>query len=278
MHHQTGLLSNSDVQLFTQQWVPESAKAALILSHGYAEHSQRYAHFAGFMTENDVAVFALDHRGHGRSGGERANVKTYAKYTQDLGRFIEGVKAQTPALPHFLLGHSMGGAVAAQLVLERPDQLNGLILTSPFLKNANKVSPLLLSLSGVMSRLMPSLPTVKLDTKLISRDEAVVTAYQNDPLVYTGGTKARMGSEMLTAGENVLARAEALSLPLLVLLGGDDGIAHPDGGEALYKKASSADKTLKTYDGFYHEILNEFGKEEVYSDVLKWLEARLPRG
>jgi len=276
VQHQTGSFTTSDnLRLFTQQWVPDNPKAALIVSHGYAEHSQRYAHFAQFMVENGVAVYALDHRGHGRSDGERANVKSFAQFVRSLEQFIEIVKEQTPSLPHFLLGHSMGGAVATQLVLENPQGLDGLILSSPFLKNANKVSPLLLSLSGVISRYLPGLPTVKLDAGLVSRDKDIVSAYVNDPLVYTGGTKARLGSEMLKAGEAVLEQAQTLKLPLLVLAGTGDGLADPSGGEALFNAASSDDKNLKTYEGFYHELLNEPEKEDVYKDVLEWLKARL---
>ena len=276
MHHQTGsFVTSDDLQLFTQQWVPDTPRAALILSHGYAEHSQRYAHFAAFMAEHDIAIYAFDHRGHGRSAGERANVKAFDELVQDLEQFIAIVAGETPALPHYLLGHSMGGAVAARLAIKRANNLDGLILTAPFLKNANKVSPLLLSLSGTVSRYLPGLPTVKLDAGLVSRDKEIVSTYVNDPLVYTGGTKARIGSEMLRAGEKVLEQAQTLNLPLLVLVGTGDGIADPSGGEELFAGASSSDKTLKTYEGFYHEILNEPDREEVYSDILNWLEERL---
>lgn len=276
MHHQTGsLVTSDDLQLFWQQWLPDTPRAALIVSHGYAEHSQRYAPFATFMVENGVAVYALDYRGHGRSAGERANLKAFSDLVQDLSQFVDAVKQEAPQVPRFLLGHSMGGAVATQLALSKPEHFDGLILSAPFLKNANKVSPLLLSLSGVISRYLPGLPTVKLDANLVSRDKEIVSAYVNDPLVYTGGTKARIGSEMLRAGEEILEGAAGLTLPLLVLLGTGDGVADPSGGEALFSKASSSDKTLKTYEGFYHELLNEPEKDKVYNDILTWLEERL---
>ena len=130
-------------------------------------------------------------------------------------------------------------------------------------------------MSGLVSRFLPGLPTLKLDAGLISRDKAVVEAYRADPAVYTGGTKARIGSEMLAAGRYVLERAQNITLPMLVLHGSADGIADPAGSRTLFERVASEDKTLKLYDGFYHEILNEPGKEEVYGDVLEWLTARM---
>ncbi len=276
VQHTTDRFVASDgLRLFRQQWVPEFPRAALVVTHGYAEHSERYAPFAEFLTDHGVAVYALDHRGHGRSEGERANIKVFREFVHDLSRFVEYVREQHPNPPRFLLGHSMGGVVAAQLVLERPYQVEGVVLSAPYLQNATKVSPLLLKMSGFVSRVLPGLPTLKLDAGLISRDEAVVEAYSSDPAVYTGGTKARIGSEMLAAGRYVLGRAHNVTLPMLVLHGSADGIADPAGSQTFFERAASEDKTLKVYDGFYHEILNEPGKQEVYEDVLEWLVARL---
>lgn len=274
-HTTDTLLASDGLRLFRQQWVPESPKAALVVTHGYAEHSERYAPFAEFLTDHGIAVYALDHRGHGRSEGERANITVFREFVHDLSRFIEYVREQHPNPPRFLLGHSMGGAVAAQLVLEHPYQVEGVVLSAPYLRNATKVPPLLLSVSGLVSRLLPGLPTLKLDTSLLSRDAAVVAAYKGDSAVYTGGTKARIGSEMLAAGRYVLERAQSIEVPVLVLHGSADGIADPAGSEALFESVASEDKTFKLYDGFYHEILNEPGKEQVYADVLEWLEARM---
>ena len=276
MQHVTDTLTASDgTELFTQRWVPDAPRAALVIAHGYAEHSGRYAEFAEFLAADGFAVYALDHRGHGRSGGERANVRVFRAFIDDLCRFLEFVRERHPQPPRFLFGHSMGGIVAAQLVLERPHLVEGLVLSAPFFQNAVKVPPPLLAVSGVVSRFLPSLPTLKIDTDLLSRDQAVVEAYEADPLVYTGGTKARLGAEMLAAGEYVVERAESVTCPLLTLLGTADGIADPAGGKRFFNRASSEDKTSKLYEGFYHEVLNEPEKKEVYRDVLEWLRAHL---
>ena len=276
MHHATDTLTANDgTQLFTQRWLPDAPRGALVIAHGYAEHSGRYADFAQFLVQHDFAVYALDHRGHGRSSGERANVKVFRAFVDDLSRFLEFVRERHPQPPRFLLGHSMGGIVAAQLALERPHLVEGLILSAPFFQNAVKVPPPLLAVSGVVSRFLPSWPTLKIDTDLLSRDQAVVEAYEADPLVYTGGTKARLGTEMLAAGNYVIERADSVTCPLLMLLGTADGIADPAGGKRFFDRASSEDKTSKLYEGFYHELLNEPKKEEVYRDVLEWLHLHL---
>ncbi|MGL4608291.1 MAG: lysophospholipase [Trueperaceae bacterium] len=275
MQHNESLRTSDGLQLYTQSWLPDSPKAVVILSHGYAEHSSRYQHLANHLVRNGFGVYALDHRGHGRSEGERANVKVFNEYIHDLNTFVNKVREKHPHLKRFLLGHSMGGAIAAQLVLEQPNQVTGLLLSSPYLINAVAVPAPLLAVSGVVSRVLPGLPTIKLNSKDISRDATIVTAYDTDPLNYRGGTKARFGKELMGAGKYVLSRASSIKLPLLIMAGTGDKIASPEGSKQLFNRVGSSDKTLKTYDGYYHEILNEFGKEKVYEDILVWLQVHL---
>lgn len=272
MQHSSDTIRSGDgLTLFYRAWRPGRPRASLVLSHGYAEHSGRYAALAGALAKRGFAVYAPDHRGHGHSQGERANVRRFGSYARDLRSLVTTI----PKEPRFLLGHSMGGAVAALLALEHPRLVHGLILSGAFLENATRVPPVLLALSGVTSRLLPSLPTLKLDTSLLSRDPEVVRSYESDPLIYTGGTKARLGAQMLAAGAEVLRRAGELRLPTLILHGAADRIADPAGSHKLYARLAAEDKTLKLYDGFYHEIFNEPGKERVVGDVLEWLEKQL---
>jgi acylglycerol lipase len=273
--HSEAFRLDSGLQLYTQSWLPEHPKAVVILSHGYAEHASRYQHFASYLVENGFAVYALDHRGHGRSEGERANIKVFSEYVSDLGKFLTTVREKHPNLKRFLLGHSMGGAMAAQVAIEQPNALDGLLLSSPYLINAVSVPAPLMAVSGFVSRVLPGLPTIKLDSKDISRDPAIVKAYDTDPLNYRGGTKARFGSELLGAGKYVLSRAAAIKLPILIMIGTGDRIALPEGGKQLFNSVGSSDKTLKSYEGFYHEIINEIGKEQVYKDIVDWLQKRI---
>ncbi len=259
------------ITLVTQSWLVDNAKASLVIAHGFAEHTARYAHVAEALNAHFFNVYALNFRGHGNSKGEEANIKAFSDYLQDLDSFMNTL-SDIP-MPRFLLGHSMGGAIASQYVQANPNVFDGLLLSSAFLKNATKVSPVLLALSGVVSSLLPSLGVNKLDTNLISRDKAVVEAYKNDPLVYNGQTKARLGAELLKAGSKVLEDASKINLPILIMLGTADQIASPEGSQTLFDTVSSQDKTLKRYEGLYHEILNEPEKETVIEDILEWLDA-----
>jgi acylglycerol lipase len=268
--HNDVLQTSDGIRLYTQAWVPEMPRAVLIISHGYAEHSGRYQHFASHLVANGLAVYALDHRGHGRSEGERANV-----YVSDLSRFVNSVREKHPTLKRFLFGHSMGGAIAAQLAIKQPNQVDGLLLSSPYLINAVSVPAPLMAVSGFVSRVLPGLPTIKLNSRDISRDPVIVKSYDTDPLNYRGGTKARFGTELLGAGEYVFSHASTIKLPVLIMIGTGDRIADAQGGKKLFELVGSSDKTLKIYDDYYHEILNDIGKEKVYEDSLTWLQHHL---
>lgn len=259
------------ITLVTQSWLVNNAKASLVIAHGFAEHTARYKHVAEALNTHGYNVYALNFRGHGKSGGEQANLKAFSDYLLDLDCFLNTL-SDSPK-PRFLLGHSMGGTIASQYVLTNPNVFDGLLLSGAFLKNATKVSPVLLALSGVVSSLLPSLGINKLDSNQISKDKTVVEAYRNDPLVYNGKTKARLGKELLNAGPSVLGNASKLTLPILIMQGTADQIASPEGSQTLFDSVSSQDKTLKLYEGLYHEILNEPEKETVIKDILEWLDA-----
>lgn len=276
VHYSHSTLTAADgTRLITYFWQPKTPKAVVILSHGYAEHVERYSAFAQQLADADYAVAGLDHRGHGKSEGERANIQVFRQYADDLVRFIEELWDPYPNIPFVLFGHSMGGVVASQLVLEHPHKVSGLILSSPYLVNAVPVSPLLVRLSGVLGQIVPSLPVVKLNTSGLSRDKVAVQAYENDPLVYTGAAKARLAAEMYAAGNYVLQRAAAITLPTLLLHGSADPIADVAGTEAFYRALGSENKTLKVFEGGYHELLNDLDKVQVAETVLNWLESHL---
>lgn len=269
------LRSRDGLALYYRVWRPEAPRAVLTLAHGYAEHGGRYQAFGRFLAGRGVAVGVLDQRGHGKSEGERANVRRFDELVDDLSDFDAQLERAWPALPRFLMGHSVGGVVAAQLALAQPARFRGLVLSSPYLQNAVRVPGALLALAGTLSRFAPSLPTLKLDPALLARDPEVGAAYARDPLVYTGGTKARIGREQLKAGAAVLARATELTLPLLVLHGEADAVADAEGSRALVARSGSSDKTLCLYPGGYHELLNDSGRERAQAEIAAWLEARL---
>ena len=276
MHAYTGSFRTAQgPTLFTRTYLPDgTARAAVIIAHGYAEHSGRYEAFAWRLVAEDYAVYALDHRGHGQSGGKRASVRVFREYVDDLARFIDRVRETRPHPPRFLFGHSMGGLVALQLVLEHPEKVEGLAVTGALLENAVQLPRPLERVAGLVSRLAPDLPVQELRAEDVSRDPEVVQAYKDDPLIYHGKVRARLGYELLRAGPYVLGRAHNIEIPTLIQHGTADKLASVTGVEALFEVLGSADKTFELYSGAYHEVLNDYGKEKVIDDLVAWLNAR----
>lgn len=251
------------------------AKAVVVISHGFAEHSQRYGHVAKHLTAKDYVVYGLDYRGHGLSAGAPAQIKSVNDYKVELAHLIDLAKANHTDLPVFLLGHSMGAAVALSYAFEKQSELQGLLLSAPYLRNAAPVSPILINVAKIMATIAPNLKTQAVDAKAISRNPEEVKAYVEDPLVYSGRIKAAMGNALIGIGPEVLKKAEKLSLPTLIMHGEADGIADCEGSKELFESISCADKNLKLYPESYHEILNDYDQEQVLTDIEEWLEQHL---
>ncbi|MDQ3396605.1 MAG: lysophospholipase [Deinococcota bacterium] len=275
MRQETGTFTTADgLELFTQRWLPEAPQAIIILLHGYAEHSSRYRHVAEFLVARGFAVHTFDYRGHGKSEGQRAYLERFDLLVEDAVRFVDLLSAGE-GLKRVLLGHSTGGAVALNCALRREFKVEALILSSPYLRNAVPVSPVTEALGRFLSRTAPMLPVIRLNVKDVSRELAVVEAYRADPLVYNKRVRARTASELAAAGRLLEPRLAELTLPLLIMCGSEDKIAALAGSELLYERAGSSDKTLKVYDGHYHELFNDLDKERVLKDMVGWLTARL---
>lgn len=279
MQHDAGTLRTDDgLTLATRRWRPhENPKGAVALVHGIGEHSGRYAHVATHLMLHDYAVHAFDLRGHGRSEGHpRVYVESFDEYVEDLDRFLAHVRAEIGSRSLFLMGHSMGGGIAARYVIQRgADGLAGLVLSSAALQIPDDLSPLLRKIAGVISRYAPMLPATKIDPDHLSRDPAVVRAYKEDPLVDTNRIRARIGHEILQNVALIQEHTDAFTLPLLLFHGTADKITDSEGSRRLYERASTEDKTLNLYDGFFHETMNEPERERVLNDLTDWLDAHL---
>jgi acylglycerol lipase len=275
-HNQGNFKAADGLSLFEQWWETETGpKAAVAIVHGLAEHSSRYVHVAEHLARGGYAVDTFDLRGHGRSEGRRAFIRSFDEFLADLDLFLGRVRARHRRTPVFLLGHSMGGGITPLFVITRKPEIRGLILSAGALKISDDISPLLIRMSGIVGRILPKLPTIKLDSSAISRDPEVVKHYDNDPLNYRGGTPARTGAEIVRATRRIQAQMEAITLPLLILHGTADRLTDIEGSKQLYARAGSSDKTLKLYDGLYHEILNEPEKARVLEDIVHWLDTHL---
>ena len=263
------------VQIFATSWLPGGApRDHLVLAHGYAEHLGRYRAVAEFFTASGYAVHALDHRGHGKSGGTRAVIDSFANADADIDQLVDKVRADSGLQRIKLVGHSMGGSLALNYALNHPEKLSGLVLSGPAIGGGlPKIQSLLLAL---ISRIAPSLGMIQLDADAVSRDPQVVAAYKADPLVFHGKVPARTAREMMHAVTTYPPRVGAMQLPCLLMHGSADTLVRAEDAQPVFDAIASPDKTVRIFDGLYHEIFNEPERLEVLGIVKDWLGARPP--
>lgn len=276
MKHTEGRFTGlKGLSLYYQSWLPDTKpRAVLLVVHGWAEHGGRYMNLVNYFVPRSYAVSALDHRGNGKSEGSRGYVDRVSDYVVDLKTFFDIVRVEHPDAKIFMVGHSMGGTVATTYAVRYQRGLAGMVLSGASLKPGTSTSSPLAPLAPVLSILTPRLGIAVLDASAISRDKAVVDAYVNDPLVYRGKMTCRFGAEMFKTMRRLPSDMSQISLPILIMHGTADKLGDPDGSRLLYERASSTDKTLKLYDGFYHEIFNEPEHQRVMADMEAWLAAR----
>jgi len=256
-----------------REWLPDDeARGSVVIAHGINEHSGRYAYVADRLVRDSWLVAALDHRGHGLSGGRRAAVERFDDWVTDLDGYIRGVLTEAPR-PLFLLGHSLGGLIATIYALRHQDALDGLILSSPSVMPPPRMSPATVRAGRLLSRWASNMPVVALRLDAVSRDPAVVQAYRDDPLVHLGKMRARTGAEALRAIEEVQSDISKLHLPLLTVQGTVDLLVDPGAARWVDSHAGSPDHTLRIYDGLYHEVFNEPERDQVLDDLAGWLDA-----
>ncbi|QIX28740.1 alpha/beta hydrolase [Nocardioides sp. JQ2195] len=269
-----GRLAGALGESYWQAWLPESTpKAVVLVVHGVAEHSGRYAGLAARLVDAGYAVYALDNHGHGRSAGTPGNIGRMGALVADVHALRGMAEAARPGVPVFIIGHSLGALLSLDyLVTQGQAGISGVVLSGAAI-DPSIGSRLERLAAPLLSRLLPNLALVNLGIDNICRDPEVVEAYRADPLVYTGKVRARTGAEVLVAIDRVSAGLPALTLPALVLHGGDDRLADPAGAQLIHDAIGSTDKTQKIYDGLYHEIFNEPEKDQVLADVVTWLDA-----
>jgi acylglycerol lipase len=263
------------LKIFVRSWSPETraARAVVVLTHGFNSHSGYYQGAAEQLVERGFAVHALDLRGRGRSDGERFYVQKFADYVDDVARVITQARSRNPGLPLFLLGHSAGGVVACLYALEHQSQLAGLISES-FAHEVPAPDFALAVLKG-LSHVAPHAHVVKLKNEDFSRDPKVVEQMNQDPLIAHEAQSTQTMAELVRADQRLKKEFSRIQVPLLILHGTADRATKPAGSQHFYELAGSGDKTLKLYEGHYHDLLNDLDKEVVLKDILAWLDARV---
>jgi alpha-beta hydrolase superfamily lysophospholipase len=267
--------SAKGIKIFVRSWVPESTpKAVIVLCHGVNAHGGQYLWTAEQFVAAGLAVFALDLRGRGRSEGERFYVEDIADYVSDVANAIALAKSRNPGLPVYLLGHSAGGVVSATYTLDNQAQLAGFICES-FAFQVPAPGFALAAIKGI-SHIAPRLPVLKLKNEDFSRDPKAVEALNNDPLTAHEVQPALTVAALVRADERLHDEFPSIKLPLLIMHGTADKATVCRGSQFFYDTAGSKDKTLKLYEGHYHDLLNDIGKEQAMADIQRWITERLP--
>jgi alpha-beta hydrolase superfamily lysophospholipase len=271
-----GIFTTYDsLNLFQRSWIPlNKPKALLVILHGLGEHSARYDHFAQFMALNDYLVNSFDYRGHGKSEGQRFFVNSIDEYCLDVENFILSIRSQYPELPIFIFSHSMGGLISTTLVSQDRIKVDGLIASSAVVKISDEMSSLTIKLAGITAAIAPKMGVLGGVSDQVCRDPEVVRSHREDPLIQ-GKLPAKTMAEILKAVKWLGDKMGNITIPILIMTGSADTMADSKGSKDLYQKCSSKDKTLKIWEGLYHELLNEPEKDQVMAEVLAWTNSHI---
>lgn len=270
-YHEERLVTNDGVELFLRRNEPQHPRGGVVIVHGLCEHSGRYDHVASRLNEWGWSVFRFDLRGHGRSGGEKGYVSDFHRYLEDTDQIIQRAGQEAAGRPLFLLGHSMGGFISAGYGVRFPDRLTGIIHSGA----AVTVLPMIAALGDFDYEAAAMNPIPNDLAAQVSRDPQVVKAYQEDPLVLKAFTTKLMGEVFMRGAKWLMEHMGEYRYPCLVLHGGGDQIVSADASRYFHEHIASTDKTLKIYEGLFHEILNEPEKETVLEDIRQWVEKRV---
>lgn len=267
-------LDGTGGRVFTRHWEPMGQpRANLVLCHGVNSHGGQYVRAGEAFASFGFAVTALDLRGRGRSDGDRFYIDSIDEYVSDLSLAIDLARSKHPDLPLYLLGHSAGGVTAVTYALDYQNRLDGLICES-FAFRVYAPNFVLKLLEGA-SHIAPHVHVLKLKMEDFSRDPAWVAELNADPLTHDEVQPVSTVAAFARAGERFEREFGKITLPVLILHGTADKATRPDGSQEFFDAAGSTDKTLTVYDGHYHDLLNDLGRERVFADIVGWIEARL---
>ncbi|MFB6263474.1 MAG: lysophospholipase [Bradymonadaceae bacterium] len=275
---ETFLQADDGEELFCQSWAPRdprsTPRAVVCLMHGYGEHSSRYGHVGSALARLGYRIAAIDARGHGRSTGERAYIDSYQHYVDDYQQLFDWAAARWSTDRIFGLAHSNGGLIALRHAQTHPDTADGYALTSPMCGFADDIPPLKALSGRLLSRIWPSFSmATEVDPSTLTHDEAVVDAYEQDPLVLQSAT-ARWFTEALAAQRAALASADRLEQSFLFLVAGDDALTAPEASRSLFDAMAATDREFELYPDLYHELLNETEWQTIVRRIHEWFRRR----
>jgi alpha-beta hydrolase superfamily lysophospholipase len=273
---QTETFRNGELTLVFRSWRPAGTpRGVVVIVPGFNSHSGYYTWVGEQLAAVGLAAYALDLRGRGQSDGERFYIDRFADYESDVASFVMLVKSRERGQPVFLLGHSAGGVVACLYTLDHQSELAGLICES--FAHQVPAPDFALAVFKGLSHVAPHAHILHLKNEDFSRDPKVVDAMNADPLIAHETQPTKTLAEMVRADERLKNEFPKITLPVLILHGTADKATRPSGSQLFFATAGSKDKTLKMYDGTFHDPLNDVGKETVMADITRWIDARLPK-
>ena len=279
MEHKEGFFQGAKgLNLYYQSWYPQAEiRGVLTIVHGLGSNSSSYGNIVEHLIPKNYAIYAFDLRGNGRSPGQRGHISSWEVFRGDLQAFLHLVKTQSPKSPQFLLGHSLGGVVVLDYVMRcrvYPSPLSGVITLAPAVGKLG-VSPFKLTIGKILSRILPRFTlSTGFELNTAARDEKVLAVYAQDKLRHARGS-ARLATEYINTVNWINAHAADLQIPLLIIQGGADTVTLPQGSRQFFQKVIFRDKELLEYPEAYHEIHDDFGYEQVMTDLEFWLEQHL---
>ena len=271
MQQQTSTFQNkAGLKIFTRTWLPDTkTRGVIVIVHGFNSHSGYYQWVAEQFVHQNYAVYALDLQGRGRSEGERFYMQNIESFINDIDTLVDIAKTAYSALPVFVLGHSAGGVLSCIYTLEHQEKINGLICES-FAYQVPAPDFALAVLKG-LSHLAPHFHAVKLKNTDFSRNPAVVEFMNNDTLIAGEAQPTKTMEQLVLADERLKKEIPLITLPVLILHGTKDNAAKFSGSQFFYDHTGASDKTLKLYEGYYHDLLNDLDKEKVMADIKEWV-------
>lgn len=276
MRHDRGtFIGAGGSNLYYQSWHPQARPSAvLVLIHGLGGHSGMFPLLVEYLVARDYVVYGFDLRGHGRSSGQRGYINSWADFREDLRAFLKLIRTSENELPIFLLGHSLGSAIALEYVLHTKEVFSGVVLLAPALGKVN-IPLWKLTLGQILSRVWPNFSlSSSIDLSMCSRNLEMLDVFAKDPLLHNIGT-ARLSTEFFKIQSWILARANELEVPLLILHGLADSITFAEDSRNFIEKVAFKDKELKEYPEVYHDIQNDPDAPKILADLLNWLSCRL---
>ena len=264
------------LRLFAQGWQPQTRiQGVVCLVHGLGDHSGWYTHVATALTRAGYVFLCYDLRGHGRSQGKRGHTPSYEALMDDISHLLEEATRRYPNQPRFLYGNSMGGNLVLNYVLRLRPQLAGVICTSPLLRLVFEPPTWEVTLARITNKVWPALSLSSgEDTKALSRDPEVVLAYETDPLIHDR-ISVRWFVGMNQAAKWALQHADQFPIPLLLMHGGADRTTSADASRQFANHVPG-DCTYKLWEGFYHDIVSEPERQQVFDYLIAWLQAHTP--